>query len=1102
MRKIKNIIALVICTVLSVLVLASCSFKSKSSPSTFEVEFIVENANYETTKVNSGEKVSRPSDPKKTGYSFDNWYTTDSFTVEFDFNQAITSNKKVYGKLVQDIIDDGDTETYTVSFNTNGGSTVASQIVNKNNKATMPTAPTKTDFVFGGWYTTSACTTEFDFNTPITADTTVYAKWNEPAKTKYTITFNTLGGSTISSVEVEEGAKLAAPSQPTKANATFGGWYTNSGCTTAYNFNNTVTNSFTLYAKWTAQESTGDLAVSKSAGYTEGIYAVFAETNAANANVQYSLDGTTFKAVDKELIRQQDASNARVDIVGLAAGNYTIKITNSANKSKTISNIAVTEEDRSGYAHFGATEGVGAYNNDGTLKTNADIIYVTEATKNTVTWTYDGATYTGISAILQNQNKSNKPMVVRIIGTIGAATWKQINNANYSSTADSLAALLKEYKKDTSAGGSTITSDEKADILAKAAVLDTKVKGLNGQYVTCMNFLNNNLSGGQYTEQEIISNGWNELDTSKYSKLNGLTNKIKFDASKFEFDSYYNMLDINNAHNVTVEGIGTDATLDQWGFTFKDSSAINTRLQSVEVRNLTFNNYTEDACSFEGTGSDDALTSISVFGSKRFWVHNNTFNIGINYFDVCSEQDKHDGDGCTDFKRVAYVTVSFNHYAGTHKTGLVGGGDTQKDCNFTFHHNWYERCQARLPFARQANMHMYNNFYDSSTGNNMQIYAGAYAFIESCYFKNCSSTFTFSNSDGKVAAVKSYLNTYDNCSKTNGATIVTDRTAAVTNGNLYGQTFDTNSAIFYYANGQSDVMLLETAQEAVETVKLYAGVLKEDANGGPIAPTETYEVTYVTNNGTSVPKASVKSGRSLPLPTVEKEGYYLEGWYSEAAFTNKVTASTKVTSNMTVYAKWQEKKVASYTTLYDMTGKTETISTTAPTTGWYYQTNSEGDPTSAISSTLSSGKLTVTDTSDTQTNCTIYNVGDMTTGSIKITGTAKILTAAAKWSFFQVLDDSTGIAIRANASKYLTLTNDGSSNDGQAFNSTALANGNTVSFVMEIDIDAGIITATIGDKTLTVNKEISKITGIQFMTAKSAANRSFEVNSLKIEVSR
>ena len=72
---------------------------------------------------------------------------------------------------------------YKVTFNTNGGSAVSEQIVNAGEKAAKPADPAKTGFDFAGWYTTSALTTEYNFNNTVRADTTLYAKWTDMAST-------------------------------------------------------------------------------------------------------------------------------------------------------------------------------------------------------------------------------------------------------------------------------------------------------------------------------------------------------------------------------------------------------------------------------------------------------------------------------------------------------------------------------------------------------------------------------------------------------------------------------------------------------------------------------------------------------------------------------------------------------------------------------------------------------------------------------------------------------------------------------------------------------------------------------------------------------
>lgn len=84
-----------------------------------------------------------------------------------------------------------------------------------------------------------------------------------PAEGTYIVTFNTDGGSEVSSQTVNYNGTVATPEEPTKAGYTFAGWYTDAGCTTEYNFATSVTGNITLYAKWTVEVITDWAALSE-----------------------------------------------------------------------------------------------------------------------------------------------------------------------------------------------------------------------------------------------------------------------------------------------------------------------------------------------------------------------------------------------------------------------------------------------------------------------------------------------------------------------------------------------------------------------------------------------------------------------------------------------------------------------------------------------------------------------------------------------------------------------------------------------------------------------------------------------------------------------
>ena len=151
----------------------------------------------------------------------------------------------------------------TITFNSNGkGNNPASKTVLKGNTITAPTAPSVTGYSVEGWYKEQACTNKWNFSTAVDADMTLFAKWTPNT---YNITYKDQGNVTFSGTHA-----AGAPTKhtygtattlktATKTGYTFGGWFTNSGCTgsavtslgeTAYTAN------ITLYAKWTANTYT------------------------------------------------------------------------------------------------------------------------------------------------------------------------------------------------------------------------------------------------------------------------------------------------------------------------------------------------------------------------------------------------------------------------------------------------------------------------------------------------------------------------------------------------------------------------------------------------------------------------------------------------------------------------------------------------------------------------------------------------------------------------------------------------------------------------------------------------------------------------------
>ena len=199
--------------------------------------------------IKTGEHAQKPEDPTKDGYTFAGWYKDAGLTTPFDFaTETINADITLYAKWTQNA-----PTSYTVTFNTNGGSTVNPQTIAAGEHVTKPADPTKDGFTFDGWYKDAGLTKPFDFvNETINADTTIYAKWTQNAPTTYTVTFNANGhGTAPASITVNKGAVATKPAAPTDADYDFGGWYTEAECTNEFDFSQAVNDNIILYAKWT-----------------------------------------------------------------------------------------------------------------------------------------------------------------------------------------------------------------------------------------------------------------------------------------------------------------------------------------------------------------------------------------------------------------------------------------------------------------------------------------------------------------------------------------------------------------------------------------------------------------------------------------------------------------------------------------------------------------------------------------------------------------------------------------------------------------------------------------------------------------------------------
>jgi pectate lyase len=189
------------------------------------------------------------------------------------------------------------------------------------------------------------------------------------------------------------------------------------------------------------------LTVLESAGWLESAYVRWQPIAAAQSyNVYYSGEGIVNQKIDNQLIRSY-GSFYRADVPGLKAGAYTLKIVpvvSGVEGAATVTgSLTVQAQDRTGFA-FSNGRVPGAYNADGTVKSNAVILYVTQNTKNTVSLTVTGATTNpcvGLQTILDGfkKGKDARPLLVRLVGQITDPSYLLsgdlvIENNNFASS--------------------------------------------------------------------------------------------------------------------------------------------------------------------------------------------------------------------------------------------------------------------------------------------------------------------------------------------------------------------------------------------------------------------------------------------------------------------------------------------------------------------------------------------------------------------------------------------------------------------------------------------------------------------------------------------
>ena len=197
-----------------------------------------------------GESATRPTNPTRTNFEFDNWYSDKACTTLYDFSTPVNDNMSIYAKWIEVMVG--------VSFNLGYETDIVipEQSINFGEKATRPSPdPTRDRYEFVNWYKDNTFTTLFDFNQELNTGVVIYAKWNQLVAI-VTFNLNYTGAPTATESRVDINTKVTK-ADPTRTNYEFMGWYSDEECTNAFNITTTnITGDITLYAKWKLNEYT------------------------------------------------------------------------------------------------------------------------------------------------------------------------------------------------------------------------------------------------------------------------------------------------------------------------------------------------------------------------------------------------------------------------------------------------------------------------------------------------------------------------------------------------------------------------------------------------------------------------------------------------------------------------------------------------------------------------------------------------------------------------------------------------------------------------------------------------------------------------------
>ena len=288
---------------------------------------------------------SRPEVPKRSGFNFCGWFSDKAATKPYDPNSIVSSDTVLYAGWSRHSV-------YRVEFDTDGGSTLAPQLVSSGNRLIRPDDPEKEGYIFYGW-SLDGSDILFDFETPIRSNITLHAVWKEARNIAFAYDLpSSLDGnvelSALPSPEtIEDGKTIESPAVSLSYNGTsfrFLGWFEKDS-NEPFDFSSAIDRDITLYAKWEeyAISGTGEYIVYSESGLLKWADEGSGKSCTLIADIKLSADWIPIGSEEAPYNTIFDGNNHKISVLRISGDEDYHGFFGFVGSSGIVKNLTITE---------------------------------------------------------------------------------------------------------------------------------------------------------------------------------------------------------------------------------------------------------------------------------------------------------------------------------------------------------------------------------------------------------------------------------------------------------------------------------------------------------------------------------------------------------------------------------------------------------------------------------------------------------------------------------------------------------------------------------------------------------------------------------------